>query len=300
MGLLTIVVCGIWRGTRSRTRFGASSARRRESMGANAAGLQPAYREGIPMSNFDPNYAAARRGVGADRAIAIDAGLRAYMIRVYNYMAAGVALTGVVSWLTFNAAATESAGRLVLTPFGQMIYSGPAVLVLFLGTLGLVFAMSWRIGSMQPSTAFMLFMVYAGLLGVMLSSVFLTYTHTSIARVFFISAASFGALSLWGYTTQRDLSGFGSFLIMGLFGLMIAMVVNMFLQSSGMEFVISVVGVLIFAGLTAWDTQRIKEMYDPREDGTLVGRKAVMGALSLYLDFINLFMFLLRFLGDRR
>jgi FtsH-binding integral membrane protein len=134
----------------------------------------------------------------------------------------------------------------------------------------------------------------------MLSSVFLTYTHTSIARVFFISAASFGALSLYGYTTQRDLSAFGSFLTMGLFGLILAMLVNMFLQSSGLEFVISVVGVLVFAGLTAWDTQRIKEMYDRNDDGTIVGRKAVMGALSLYLDFINLFMFLLRFLGDRR
>ena len=252
------------------------------------------------MSNFDPNYTAARRGVGTDRAIAIDAGLRAYMIRVYNYMAAGVALTGLVAWITFNAAVTESAGRLVLTPFGQMIYSGPAVIVLFLATLGLVFAISWRVNSMQPSTAFTLFMVYAGLLGLMLSSVFLTYTHTSIARVFFISAASFGALSLYGYTTQRDLSAFGSFLVMGLFGLIIAMVVNMFLQSSGLEFVISVVGVLVFAGMTAWDTQRIKEMYDRNDDGTIVGRKAVMGALSLYLDFINLFMSLLRFLGDRR
>jgi hypothetical protein len=181
-----------------------------------------------------------------------------------------------------------------------MIYSGPAVIVLFLATLGLVFAISWRVNSMQPSTAFTLFMVYAGLLGLMLSSVFLTYTHTSIARVFFISAASFGALSLYGYTTQRDLSAFGSFLIMGLFGLIIAMLVNLFLQSSGLEFVISVVGVLVFAGLTAWDTQRIKEMYDRNDDGTIVGRKAVMGALSLYLDFINLFMFLLRFLGDRR
>src|SRR2546421_1538120 len=138
------------------------------------------HREGIPMSNFDRNYAAPRRGVGAGSAIAVDAGLRAYMIRIYNYMAAGVALTGVVSWLTFNAAVSDTAGRLVLTPFGQMIYSGPAVIVLFLATLGLVFAISWRVGSMQPSTAFALFMVYAALLGVMLSSVFLAYTHTSI------------------------------------------------------------------------------------------------------------------------
>ncbi|HEY7664022.1 MAG TPA: Bax inhibitor-1/YccA family protein [Xanthobacteraceae bacterium] len=254
------------------------------------------------MSDFDRNYAAARRGVGADRAVAIDQGLRAYMIRVYNYMAMGVALTGIVSWVTFQAAVvTDASGAVVgLTSFGQAIFSGPAVLVLFLGTLGLVFMISWRINSLQPSTAFALFMVYAGLLGLMLSTIFLTYTGASITRVFFISAAAFGALSLYGYTTQRDLSPIGSFLIMGLIGLIIAIVVNLFLKSTGLEFVISAVGVLIFAGLTAWDTQRIKEMYDPMEDGTVVGRKAVMGALSLYLDFINLFLFLLRFLGDRR
>ena len=254
------------------------------------------------MSDFDRNYAAARRGVGADRAIAIDAGLRAYMIRVYNYMAMGVALTGVVSWVTFNnAAVLDSAGRLVgLTSFGQMLYSGPASIVLLLVTLGMVFLISWRINSLTPSTAFTLFMVYAALLGLMLSSIFLTYLHASVVRVFFISAASFGALSLYGYTTQRNLSAMGSFMMMGLIGLIIAMLVNMFLKSTGLDFVISAVGVLIFAGLTAWDTQRIKEMYDPQEDGTIVGRKAVMGALSLYLDFINLFLFLLRFLGDRR
>jgi FtsH-binding integral membrane protein len=251
------------------------------------------------MSDFDRNYAAATRGVGADRAV-IDAGLRAYMLRIYNYMAMGVALTGVVAWITFNAAVTETAGRLVLTPFGQMIYSGPATIVLFLGTLGLVFLISWRIDRLQPSTALTLFMVYAGALGLMLSSIFLAYTGTSITRVFFITAAAFGGLSLYGYTTQRDLSPIGSFLIMGLIGLIIAMLVNLFLQSSGLEFVISAAGVLIFAGLTAWDTQKIKEMYDPMEDGTAVSRKSVMGALTLYLDFINLFLFMLRFLGDRR
>jgi hypothetical protein len=252
------------------------------------------------MSDFDRNYAAARSGLGADRAVAIDEGLRAYMIRVYNYMAMGVAVTGVAAWLTFQAAVTEQAGRLVLTSFGQMIFSGPAVIVLFLGTLGLVFLISWRIDRLQPSTAFALFMVYAALLGLMLSSVFLTYTGASITRVFFISAAAFGALSLYGYTTQRDLSPVGSFLIMGLIGLLIAMVVNIFLKSSGLDFVISAAGVLIFAGLTAWDTQKIKEMYDPMEDGTVVARKSVMGALTLYLDFINLFLFLLRFFGERR
>ena len=254
------------------------------------------------MSDFDRNYAAARRSVGADRAVAIDQGLRAYMIRVYNYMAMGVALTGVVSWFTFQAAVeTNANGAIVgLTSFGQALYSGPAVLVLFLGTLGLVMLISWRIDRLQPSTAFTLFMLYAGLLGLMLSSIFLTYTGTSITRVFFISAASFGALSLYGYTTQRDLSPMRSFLIMGVIGLVIAMVVNIFLKSTGLEFVISAAGVLIFAGLTAYDTQKIKEMYDPMEDGTIVGRKAVMGALTLYLDFINLFLFMLRLFGDRR
>jgi FtsH-binding integral membrane protein len=252
------------------------------------------------MSDYDRNVAA--RGFDAARTVAIDAGLRAYMIRVYNYMAAGVALTGVVAWFVFNAAAvTDASGRLTgLTSFGQTLYGGPVTIVLFLATLGLVFFMSFRINSLQPSTALLLFMVYAGLLGVMLSSVFLTYTHGSIARTFFISAASFGALSLYGYTTKRDLSPVGSFLVMGLFGIILAMLVNMFLKSQGLDFAISVIGVLIFAGLTAWDTQRIKEMYSVNDDGTIAGRKAVMGALSLYLDFINLFLFLLRFMGDRR
>ncbi len=251
------------------------------------------------MSDFDRNVAA--RGFGAARAAEIDAGLRAYMLRVYNYMATGVALTGVVAWLTFNAAVTTNgAGKLVLTSFGHAIYSGPLTIVLFLATLGIVFFMSFRIDRLQPSTALMLFMGYAGLLGLMLSSVFLAYTGVSITRTFFISAASFGALSLYGYTTQRDLSPIGSFLIMGLFGLILAMIVNIFLKSSGLDFAISAIGVLIFAGLTAWDTQKIKEMYSVNDDGTVAGRKAVMGALTLYLDFINLFLFMLRFLGDRR
>jgi len=253
------------------------------------------------MSDFDRNV-AARGGFGAARAAEIDAGLRAYMISIYNYMAAGVALTGVVAWFTFNAAVVDSsvAGKLALTPFGQTIYGGPLMIVLFLGTLGIVFFLSFRINKLQAGTALTLFMVYAALLGVMLSSVMLTYTGASIARTFFIAAASFGALSLYGYTTQRDLSPIGSFLIMGLFGLILAMIVNMFLQSSGLEFAISAIGVLIFAGLTAWDTQKIKEMYDANDDGTVMGRKTVMGALTLYLDFINLFLFMLRFLGDRR
>jgi FtsH-binding integral membrane protein len=217
------------------------------------------------MSDFDRNT-AARTGYG-QQAAAIDAGLRAYMLKVYNYMAAGVGLTGVVAWLTYSqAVVTNAAGQITgLTPFGQAIFGGPLTIVLFIGTLGLVFFMSFR-----------------------------------ITRTFFISAASFGALSLYGYTTQRDLSPVGSFLIMGLFGLILAMVVNIFLKSTGLDFAISAIGVLIFAGLTAWDTQRIKEMYSVNDDGTVAGRKAVMGALALYLDFINLFLFLLRFMGDRR
>ena len=221
------------------------------------------------MSDYDRNVAA--RGFGAARAAAIDAGLRAYMIRVYNYMAAGVALTGVVAWFTYNAAvqSTDAAGRTrAHLVRASASYSGPLAIVLFLGTLGLVFFMSFRINSLQPSTALMLFLVYAGLLGLMLSSVFLAYTGASITRTFFISAASFGALSLYGYTTQRDLSPMGSFLTMGLFGLILAMLVNMFLKSSGLDFAISAIGVLIFAGLTAWDTQKIKEMYSVNDDGT--------------------------------
>jgi len=254
------------------------------------------------MSDFDRNYATATRGVGAGRAVAIDAGLRAYMIRVYNYMATGVGLTGVVAWLTFQAAVVTNAGGTIigLTPFGHAIFGGPAVIVLMLGTFGLVMFISFRIQHLQPATALALFLAYAAALGLMLSSVFLSYTGASVTRVFFISAASFGALSLYGYTTQRNLSAFGSFMVMGLFGLMIAMVVNIFLKSTGLDFVISALGVLIFAGMTAWDTQTIKEMYSPMEDGTVAGRKAVMGALKLYLDFLNLFLFLLRFLGDRR
>jgi FtsH-binding integral membrane protein len=254
------------------------------------------------MSDFDRNYAAARGGYGADRAVAIDAGLRAYMIRVYNYMAAAVALTGVVAWFTFQAAVvTDASGAITgLTPIGQAIYSGPAMIVMLLATLGLVFFISFRIQTLQFTTAFMLFMLYSALLGVTLSSIFLTYTGASITRVFFISAAAFGALSLYGYTTKRDLSPFGTFLIMGLIGVIIASLVNIFLASSALTFAISVVGVIVFAGLTAWDTQKIKEMYDVNDDGTVAGRKAVMGALTLYLDFINLFLMLLRLFGDRR
>ena len=252
------------------------------------------------MSDFDRNLATARTGYRTDQ-VAIDAGLRAYMIRVYNYMCAGVALTGVVAWLTFSAAVTQSAGGgLALTAFGQAIFQGPIMWVLVLAPLGLVMVLSFGINRLAAGTALLLFFLYAGLLGLSLASIFLIYTGKSITRVFFISAASFGALSLWGYTTQRNLTAMGSFMFMGLIGIIIASLVNIFLASSGLAWAISVIGVLVFAGLTAYDTQSIKEMYSPMDDGTVAGRKAVMGALRLYLDFINLFLMLLRIFGDRR
>ena len=252
------------------------------------------------MSDFDRNVASARP-YGADRAVAIDAGLRAYMISVYNYMALGVALTGLAAWITFQmAVVTSDAGAITLTSFGQAMFNTPLKWVVMLSPLALVFAISFGIQRLSVPTAQLLFWVFATLMGLSLSVIFMVFTHTSIARVFFITAASFGALSLYGYTTKRDLSPMGAFLIMGLFGLILAMLVNIFLASSAMAFVISVVGVLVFAGLTAWDTQRIKEMYDVNDDGTVAGRKAIMGALSLYLDFINMFTMLLQLFGDRR
>ncbi len=251
------------------------------------------------MSDFNRNVAS---GGYADRAVAVDAGLRAYMLRVYNYMAAAVALTGVVAWFCFqNAVVTNEAGAITgLTSFGKMILGGYTPMILMLGTLGLVFFISMRINSLQYTTALGLFMLYAALLGAALTSIFVVYTGASITRVFFISAASFGALSLYGYTTQRDLTAMGSFLVMGLFGLILASIVNLIWPSGALSFAISVLGVGIFAGLTAYDTQRIKEMYDSMDDDGTMGRKAVMGALSLYLDFINLFLMLLRLVGDRR
>jgi uncharacterized protein len=254
------------------------------------------------MSDFDRNYAATRR-IGADRAVAVDAGLRAHMLRVYNYMAVGVALTGVVAWLTFQfAVITTSTGALALTPFGQAIYGTPLTWILMLAPLGLVFFISFRINALSAGAARTLFFIYAASLGLSLSVIFLVYTHASITRVFFISAAAFGALSLWGYTTGRDLTAFGSFLIMGLFGIIIASLVNLLLTSSMLQFVVSVVGVLVFAGLTAWDTQRLKNDYIygyASQGGDIAERAAITGALSLYLNFINLFTLLLQLLGQR-
>ncbi|EJB05121.1 hypothetical protein GGI64_003448 [Rhizobium leguminosarum] len=226
----------------------------------------------------------------------IDQGLRAYMLKVYNLMALGLAITGVAAYLGFNFAVQDGQ----LTQFGVLLFQSPLRWVVILAPLAAVFFLSFRINSMSVAAAQTTFWVYAGLVGLSLSSIFLVYTGQSVVQTFFVTAASFGALSLYGYTTKRDLSAMGSFLIMGLFGLIIASIVNVFLASSAMQFAISVIGVLIFAGLTAYDTQRIKELYLEADDVAVAGRKAIMGALTLYLDFINLFMFLLQFMGNRK
>jgi uncharacterized protein len=251
------------------------------------------------MADLDRNY-AQRVSVGRAETGVIDQGLRDYMLRVYNYMAVGVGITGLVAYLTFMFAVTQTDAGLQLTPFGNFIFASAFKWVVILAPLAMVFFISARISSMSLAGAQAAFWIFAGLMGLSLGSIFLVYAHESIARVFFITAASFGALSLYGYTTSKDLSGWGSFLFMGLIGIIIAMLVNLFIGSTALQFAISVIGVLVFAGLTAYDTQQIKEMYYVGDDGTVAGRKAVMGALRLYLDFINLFMMLLSLFGDRR
>ena len=243
------------------------------------------------------NYQSRAIGAGAQADASIDQGLRAYMIRVYNLMGLGLLITGLAAWGAFQMAVT---GDGQLTAFGQLIYTSAFRWVVILAPLAAVFFLSFRIQSMSVAAAQTTFWVYAGLVGLSLSTIFLVYTGTSITQTFFATAAAFGALSLYGYTTRRDLTAMGSFLIMGVFGLIIAMVVNIFLQSSAMAFAISAIGVMVFAGLSAYDTQKIKEMYYEGDDDAVAGRKAIMGALSLYLDFINLFVFMLQFMGDRR
>lgn len=225
----------------------------------------------------------------------IDQGLRSYMLRVYNYMAVGLGLTGLAAVATFMAAVDNGQ----LTAFGQLLFVSGFKWVVIFAPLAMVFFLSFRVNSMSVAAAQLTFWIYAILVGVSFASLGLVFAGESIARVFFVTAASFGGLSLWGYTTKRDLTGMGSFLFMGLIGIIIAMLVNLFLQSSAMQFVISAVGVLVFAGLTAYDTQRIKEMYLEQDDQATMGRKAIMGALNLYLDFINLFLMLLQLFGNR-
>lgn len=221
----------------------------------------------------------------------IDAGLRAYMLRVYNYMGFALAVTGLVAFFTANTPA------LLNVIFGNPIITW----VVMLAPLGMVLWLSFGINKMKAETAQLVFWAYSVVMGLSLASIFLVYTGASIAKVFFITSATFGAMSLWGYTTKKDLSGMGSFLLMGLIGIIIASLVNIFLKSSQLEFVVSILGVLIFVGLTAYDTQKIKQTYFALAGNAEAASKAaIMGALNLYLDFINLFLHLLRFMGDRR
>ena len=250
------------------------------------------------QNQFDPRTRTTGFGpavsVGVPSA-ARDAGLRSYMLKVYNYMASGVLLTGIVA-LGF---ANSSLINLVANPAtGQP--TGLFWIVLF-APLAVVFGLSFGINRISASTAQALFWVYAGLIGVQFSTLFLVYTGASIAQTFFAVAAGFLGLSLYGYTTKRDLSGFGTFMIMGVVGLLVAMVINMFLKSPAMQLAISAIGVLVFAGLTAYDAQKIKSIYFVvAGNGEAMAKTAVIGALNLYLDFINMFLFLLRLFGDRR
>lgn len=272
------------------------------------------------MSDFDRNAVAGRYGqtAGREEAAVIDQGLRAYMLHIYNYMVLGLAITGLAALgiymlsITNDAAAAAKVMRggsevaaqiragLFLTPIGYALFVSPLKWVVILAPLAFVLVLSFGMERMRPATAQMLFWIFAALIGVSLGAIFMVYTHTSITRVFFITAASFGALSLYGYTTKRDLSGMRTFLFMGLVGLIIAGLVNLWLGSSMLQFIVSVVGVLVFAGLTAWDTQRLKSEYVyAAADGETMERSAIMGALSLYLNFINMFQFLLSLLGTR-
>ena len=240
------------------------------------------------QNQFDPRQPAVNTAtVGVPRA-ARDVGLRSYMLSVYNYMASGILLTGIVAMLFANSG---MAAQVMATPLRWLVILAP---------LGFVMAMSFGLNRMSTGTLQALFWAFSVAMGLSLSTIFLVYTGVSIAQTFFAVAAGFAGLSLWGYTTKKDLSGWGTFLIMGVVGLLVAMVANLFLQSGAMMLAISAIGVLIFAGLTAYDTQRIKSLYDQVAGTDMMGKVVIMGALSLYLDFINMFMFLLSFMGDRR
>jgi FtsH-binding integral membrane protein len=229
-----------------------------------------------------------RSGVaGVDR-VNLDAGLRTHMQRVFSYMGGGLALTGLIAFIVAN------------TALAGVIYGSPLRWVAMLAPLAFIMYMNIRVQSMTASRLRLLFWLFCGAMGLSMGSIFLVFTNASIARAFFITAATFGSMSLWGYTTKRDLTGMGAFMLMGLFGLLIASLVNLFLMSSGLQWIVSIAGVVIFTGLTAWDTQRIKETYAAGWGTEANDKLAVFGALSLYLNFINLFQFILSLTGDRR
>jgi uncharacterized protein len=277
------------------------------------------------MPDADQSFVNAQYGAAMPLAQAaiIDAGLRAYMLRIYNYMMVGLVITGLTALGIYLVAVTDTLASatyvirgarviaaspgmalqsrdILLTNTGYLVFVSPLKWGIVFAPVALVFALSFGSARFRPITAQILFWIYAALIGLSLGSIFLMFTHTSIVRVFFITAASFGALSLWAYTTQRDLTGLGEFLVMGLIGILIAGLVNLCLQSSGLQWAVSVAGVLIFAGFTAWNTQRLKNEYLYGViDGDVMERSAISGALSLYLNFINMFLYLLQLFGQR-
>ena len=251
------------------------------------------------MSDFNSRFTLSTQSTSrAQASVEIDTGLREYMLRIYNYMASALTLTGIVAYFSANTPAIINT-LYSLGPSGQVEPTGLAYLVMF-SPLAFVLVLSFGINKMQASTAQAVFWAFAAIMGLSLANIFLLYTGASITRVFFITAGTFAGMSLFGYTTKRDLSGMGSFLMMGLIGIIIASVVNIFLASSALHFIISVIGVLVFVGLTAYDTQKIKSIYLEADASEVVAKKAIMGALTLYLDFINLFVMLLRLFGERR
>jgi hypothetical protein len=238
--------------------------------------------------SYDPTNRWSASSNASTEQIGLDTGLRSYMLRVYNYMAGGLAVTGLVAWFSQG---------FVLQLAQQ---HSPLMYVLIFAPLVFVLGLSFGIQRMSLGAAQATFWAYAAVMGLSMSTIFLVYTGASIAEVFFITAATFLGMSLWGYTTKRDLTGFGSFLFMGLIGIVIASIVNIFVGSAALQFAVSVIGVLVFTGLTAWDTQQIKEMYWEGDSSVVAGKKAIMGALRLYLDFINLFIMLMQLMGNRR
>jgi len=249
------------------------------------------------MEYRDP-FATAQSGTQS-KAAAYDLGLRAYMLKIYNYMASALALTGIVALVAANSPAFVNA--LYNVQGGQVVGMSGLGWVVAFAPLGLVMWLGFGINRLSVSAAQGVFWAYSVMVGLSLTSIFMVYTGESIARTFFVTAGTFGGMSLYGYTTKRDLSGFGSFLMMGLFGIIIASVVNMFMHSSALGFAVSVLGVLIFVGLTAYDTQKLKSMYYyVAGNSEAMAKSSIMGALNLYMDFLNIFLHLLRFMGDRK
>ncbi len=253
------------------------------------------------MSDYD-RYANSRLGAGSARSGAVvDQGLRAYMIGVYNYMTLGLGVTGLVAYGAFALGTVQVGnGRLALTEFGHAIYVSPLRWLIVLSPLAIVIYISARIQSMSVASARNAFIAFAALIGLSMSALLVVYTGASIGRAFFATAAAFASLSLYGYTTKRNLSAMGSFMMMGVVGLIVASLINLFLHSTGLQFAISVLAVGIFAGLTAWDTQSIRDMYWSGDGYEAVQKKSIHGALRLYLDFINMFQALLMLTGSQR